>query len=63
VSRFFYAVIVPEGSNKSGDTKIISGRLLEQNVLEAIKTVERLHPDALELHVSKERTRAVSRIG
>jgi hypothetical protein len=62
VSRFFYAVIVPLGINESDGTQIISGRLKEQNVLEAIKTVEHLHPDAIELHVFKERARAISSV-
>jgi hypothetical protein len=62
VSRFLYAVIVPDGANEIGKTKILSGRLLEQDTLEAIKTVERLHPDALELHVYREKAHAISSV-
>lgn len=58
MSRFFYAVIVPVGASE----EIFSGRIQQENASEAIQRLEEMHPRATEIHVRKEKTRAVSRI-
>jgi hypothetical protein len=53
VSRFFYCVIVPKDVVK---TKIVTGRLLKQNTFEALKSVSKIHPNAIKVIVRKEKS-------
>jgi len=62
VSNFFYAVIVPKGITRSQGTKILSGRMMQRNAFEAVKTLERIHPDALKVHVRKEKAQALQSV-
>ena len=55
MSPFFFCVILPNEAAKTGDEKIVSGRLMQQTISEAIKAVEKLYPTALEIRVYKQK--------
>jgi hypothetical protein len=52
VLPFFFCVILP---NETGDEQIISGRLMQRTISEAIRAVEELYPSALEIRVYKQK--------
>jgi hypothetical protein len=52
VSSFFFCVIL---LNETGDEQIISGRLMQRTISEAIRAVEKLYPSALEIRVYKQK--------
>jgi len=41
--------------NETGDEQIISGRLMQRTISEAIRAVEELYPSALEIRVYKQK--------
>ena len=49
VSRFFYALIV----SSNGGEQAVCGQIQRENALEAIKSIQRRCPKALEIHVRK----------
>lgn len=55
MSSFFFCVILPCEAEKTGDERIVSGRLMQQTISEAIKSVEALYPSALEIRVYKQK--------
>jgi len=55
VLPFFFCVILPCGADKSSDEKIVSGRLMQRTISEAIRAVEELYPSALEIRVYKQK--------
>jgi hypothetical protein len=55
VLPFFFCVILPNEAEKTGGEKIVSGRLMQQTISEAIRAVERLYPNALEIRVYKQK--------
>jgi hypothetical protein len=52
VLPFFFCVILPD---ETGGEQIISGRLMQQSISEAIRAVEDLYPAALEIRVYKQK--------
>jgi hypothetical protein len=52
VLPFFFCVIL---LNETGDEQIISGRLMQRTISEAIRAVEELYPSALEIRVYKQK--------
>jgi hypothetical protein len=55
VLPFFFCVILPSEADKTGDEQIISGRLMQRTISEAIRAVEQLYPSALEIRVYKQK--------
>jgi hypothetical protein len=55
VLPFFFGVILPSEADKTGDEQIISGRLMQRTISEAIRAVEQLYPSALEIRVYKQK--------
>ena len=49
VSRFFYALIV----SSNGGEQAVCGQIQRENALQAIKSIQRRYPKALEIHVRK----------
>jgi len=55
VLPFFFCVILPCEADKASDEKIVSGRLMQRTISEAIRAVEELYPSALEIRVYKQK--------
>jgi hypothetical protein len=47
-------VILPDEADMTGE-KIVSGRLMQRTISEAVRAVEGIYPSALEIRVYKEK--------
>lgn len=53
VDRFFFCVILPDG-----DQQMVSGQMTSESAETALRVLESIHPDALELHIRKQKANA-----
>lgn len=57
VSRFFFVVVTPGRGvcSKDPQEEILTGELFALNALEATNVIEKVHPDAIEIQVRKQK--------